>query len=148
MLVSIEELGKTSLYPEIIAAITRDDSQSAELHILAAEALVRSYLSKYDTVAIFGTETEAPTYTGASVELIKKMIKIVASWYMVRMANPNVDIELYRLDYEDAVKWLSDLQKGNVNPDLPYKPDDPETPADESGEDVFWASCSKRTNHF
>jgi hypothetical protein len=148
MLVTVSELGKTSLYPEIIDKITRGDGQAAEMQILAAESLVRSYMSKYDCNAIFGTATEPPTYTGASVELIKKVVKIIASYYLARVANPNVDISLFRLDYQDAIKWLSELQKGEVNPNLPYAPDDPNTPENESNNDVFWDSNLKRTNKF
>jgi len=123
MLVTVEELSKTSLYGEIIQTITRGDSEAAELQILAAESLVRSYMSRYDTNAIFGTNGNAPTYNGAEVELIKKIVKIIASYFLVRLSNPNVGIELFRADYEDALKWLKDLQSGLVNPDLPYKPD-------------------------
>ena len=39
MLVTVEDLSQTSLYPEIIKAITRDNAQAAELQILAAESL-------------------------------------------------------------------------------------------------------------
>jgi hypothetical protein len=148
MLVTVEDLEKTSLYREVIEAITRNSSEAAEMHILSAESMVRSYMSKYDCNAIFGTADTPPTCTGASVELIKKIIKMIAAYYMVRMANPNVDIEIYRLDYQDALEWLKELQKGNVNPDLPYKPDDPNTPQDESGNEVSWSSNVKRTNHF
>ncbi len=148
MIVTIEELSQTSLYPEIIKAITRDNTQAAELQILAAESLTRSYMSKYDCDAIFGTVDKEPTYKGAALELIKKVIKIIASYYLVRLANPNVDLELFRLDYQDALDWLKDLQKGDVAPDLPYKPDDPNTPNDESGDSVAWNSNIKRNNHF
>ncbi|MDR2472156.1 MAG: hypothetical protein LBD53_01150 [Tannerella sp.] len=148
MLVTIQELGKTSLYPETISKITRGDDEAAELQILAAESLVRSYMSRYDTAAIFGTATEPPTYNGTEVELIKKTVKIIASYYLVRMANPNVNIELFRADYEDALTWLKDLQAGNVNPDLPYRIDDPDTEIDESLGDVYWNSNIKRTQHF
>lgn len=148
MLVTVEELSKTSLYPEIIKAITRDNLEAAELQILAAESLVRSYMSRYDITAIFGTQTEPPTYTGTDVELIKKVIKIIASYYLVRMANPNVDIDLFRLDYQDAISWLTLLQKGEVNPNLPYKKDDSTTPQDESLSDVVWSSNNKRNNFF
>ena len=148
MIVTIEELSQTSLYPEIIKAITRDNTQAAELQILAAESLTRSYMSKYDCDAIFGTVDKEPTYKGAALELIKKVIKIIASYYLVRLANPNVDLELFRLDYQDALDWLKDLQKGDVAPDLPYKPDDPNTPNDESGDSVAWTSNIKRNNHF
>ncbi len=148
MIVTVEELSTTSLYPEIIKAITRDNTQAAELQILAAESLTRSYMSKYDCDAIFGTVDKEPTYKGAALELIKKVIKIIASYYLVRLANPNVDLELFRLDYQDALDWLKDLQKGDVAPDLPYKPDDPNTPNDESGDSVAWTSNIKRNNHF
>jgi phage gp36-like protein len=148
MLVTVEELGKTSLYPEIIQKITRGDTEAAALQILAAESLVRSYMSKYNVTAIFGTETEAPTFTGPDVELIKKIIKIIAAYYLVRLSNPNVNIELYRADYEDALEWLKELQAGNVNPTLPYQPDDPDTPEDESAGDVFFDSLPKQNNFF
>lgn len=148
MLVTIQELGKTSLYPEIIDKITRGDNEAAELQILAAESLVRSYMSRYDTGAIFGTASEPPTFNGAEVELIKKTVKIIASYYLVRMANPNVNIELFRADYEDALSWLKELQAGNVNPELPYRPDDPDTEIDESAGDVYWNSNFKRIQHF
>jgi hypothetical protein len=148
MLVTIEELGKTSLYPEIINKITRNNQESAELQILAGESLVRSYMSRYDLDAIFGTSEHEPTFTGSDVNLIKKVVKIIASYYLVRLANPNVNIELYRADYEDAIDWLKDLQAGSVNPDLPYKPDNPDTPEDESAGDVWWQSNIKRKQNF
>ncbi|MFV0313272.1 MAG: phage protein Gp36 family protein [Dysgonomonas sp.] len=148
MLVTVEELGKTSLYPELIKKITRDDQEAAELQILAAESLVKSYMSKYDLDAIFGTTESEPTFKGSDVNLIKKVVKIIASYYLVRLSNPNVNIELYRADYEDAIDWLKDLQAGSVNPSLPYRPDDPDTPEDESAGDVWWGSNVKRKQNF
>ncbi len=148
MLVTIEELGMSSLYPEIIQKITRGSEPAAEMQILSAESLVRSYMSKYDTMAIFGTSETAPTFTVGDVELIKKMVKIIASYYLVRLANPNVQLELYRADYEDAITWLKDLQNGGVNPELPYRPDNPETDTDESLGSVSWSSNTKRSNFF
>jgi hypothetical protein len=148
MLVTVDELGKTSLYPEIIETITRGSTDAAQMQIMAAESLVRSYMSKYDTLAIFGDMQNAPTYMGADVELIKKVVKIIASYYLVRLANPNVNIELYRADYEDALAWLKQLQAGEVNPNLPYAPDDPNTPENETENSLYWGSNPKRDNHF
>jgi len=145
MLVSVEELSKTSLYPEIIDKIVRGSRESAELQILAAEGWVKSYMSKYDLIAIFGTETEPPAFQS---ELIKKVVKIIASYYLVRLANPNVDIELYRADYEDVLKWLEDLQAGKLNPDLPYAPDDGEDGNGAANGDVWFESNPKRINFF
>lgn len=148
MLVSVEELGKTELYPEIIKQITRNNNEDAELQILAAESFVRSYMSKYDVNAIFGTVDNEPTFKGADVVLIKKIIKIIASYYLVRKANPNVNIELFKDDHDKALDWLKDLQRGDANPDLPYKPDNPTTPEDESMGNVYWGSNVKRVNSF
>jgi len=142
MLVKIDDIKKTSLYSEIVERIIRGDSEAANLQILAAEALVKSYMSKYDLNAIFGTETEAPTFTGADVELIKKIIKIIASYYLVRQANPNVNLELYRADYEDALEWLKELQAGNLNPALPYA-----ELSEDNLPDVFFESNKKRKHH-
>ena len=148
MLVTVEELGETSLYPEIINKITRNKQESAELQILSAESLVRSYMSKYDLDAIFGTSEQEPTFKGPAINLVKKVIKIVASYYLVRLANPNIDLELFRADYEDTIDWLKDLQSGKVNPDLPYRPDNPDTPEDESASGVHWNSNIKRIQSF
>ncbi|MDD2633946.1 MAG: DUF1320 family protein [Bacteroidales bacterium] len=143
MLVSIEDLGKTELYPEIIGKITRDDADDAILNILAAESLVKSYLRRYDLDAIFGTETTEPTYHD---ELIKKLVKVIASWYLVKKSNPNINIEIFRIDYEDAIAWLDDLKNGLVDPVLPYLPTaDGEN---NSGTGVNYYSNKKRTNSF
>jgi len=148
MIVTIADLGKTALYPEIITKITRGDADAANLQILAAESFVRSYMSKYDLDAIFGTATTAPTFTGADVELIKQLIKTIAVYYLARLSSPNINIELARADFEDAHTWLKDLQKGEVNPSLPYKQDDANTPMDEGNVGVSWDSNIKRTNFF
>ncbi|MDY0104407.1 MAG: DUF1320 family protein [Lentimicrobium sp.] len=140
MLVSIEELGQTSLYPEIITKITRGNEESAVLQIMAAESLVKSYMSKFNIDAIFGTETVEPTHPD---EHIKKLVKIIASYYLVRRSNPGVDIELFRADYEDAIDWLKDLQAGRANPNLPALDSEEKL---ETG--VSWSSNKKRTNHF
>ncbi len=144
MLVTVEELGQTELYPEIITKITRGSTTEAELQILTAEAFVKSYFSRYDTLAIFGDGTTAPTVTS---ELVKKLIKVVASWFLIRKANPNVNIDSFRADYEDVLDWLKDLQAGKVTPDLPYAPEDPNTGLSD-GSDVYFTSNTKRTNSF
>lgn len=145
MIVTVEELGKTSLYPEIIDTITRGDQTAAELQIVAAEEFVKSFLFKYDLTAIFGTPETAPTHPS---ELIKKIVKIIASYYLVRLANPNVDIELFRKDYEDAVDILKDLRDGKNNTSLPYAEDDTSTDIDESNSETTWNSNPKRDNFF
>lgn len=146
MIVTIEELGQTSLYPEIIDTITRGNEEAAELQILAAESLCKSYLFKYDLKAAFGTDSEPPT---ASCEMLKKIVKTIASYYLVRLANPNVDLEVFRLDYQLAIDMLKDIRDGKNNLiELPYAKDDPETSENEADGSVAWNSNTKRINHF
>jgi phage gp36-like protein len=142
MIVTVEDLAKTELYPEIIDEIVRENLEDAKEFILDAEDIARGYLSKFDLEKIF---SDATIRTDGG---LKKVIKSIASWYLVKKANPNVNIELFRVDYEDAIKWLQAVQAGNLNPDLPYKEDDPDTPDDESNRDVYWKSNIKRTNFF
>ena len=147
MIVTVEELGQTSLYPEVIETITRDSAEAAELQILAAESLCKTYLGRYDLAAVFGEGETPPT---VSSPLLKKIVKIIASYYLVRMANPNVDLELFRDDYKDAITLLEAIRDGKNNlVEVPYPTDDPSTPGDESNQTgVSWNSNPKRINHF
>lgn len=144
MIVTIDEIAATSLYPEVITAITRDNPANAVLQIQAAEELAKSYLFKYDLTAVFGSDGEPPT---APNELVKKIVKIIASYYLVRQANPNVNIELYRLDYEDAIKLLADIRDGNNSLALPYAPDSSE-PDSDAAPSFFYASEPKQRQYF
>lgn len=152
MLVQPSELN-TELYPEIRNAITRGDENEIVLQIKAAEDFCKSYLFKYDLKALFGSETIAPTVID---ENLKKTVKVIASYWLVRKANPNVNLELFREDWElmignkEVPGWLYDIKEGNINPDWPYKPDNPDTPEDESTQNdgVFWGSNTKRTQRF
>lgn len=145
MIVTVDELGKTSLYPEVINAITRNDPAAAELQILAAEDMAKSYLFKYDLLAAFGNETDPPAVDSP---LLGKIVKMIASYFLVRMANPNVNIELFREDYLYAISLLEDIRDGKNNICLPYAPDDPDTPDDESAGSMSWSSELKRKNYF
>ena len=152
MLVQPEEL-TTDLYQEVIDEITRRNTDEVISHIKAAEDFVKAYLFKYDLHALFGTETESPTVQD---EFLKKTIKIIASYWLVRKANPGVSVELLREDWEMFIGdehtpgWVTNIKNGTINPAWPYKKDDPTTPQDESKQeqDTFWDSTLKRTNRF
>lgn len=146
MIVTVEELSKTELYSEIVSRITRNDQTNAELQILAAQELCKSYLFKFDLNAIFGTDTEQPTFKS---EMLKKVVKIIATYYLLCMSSPNINLELARANFEDAKGILKDLRDGKNNIGMPYAQDNPNTPnLDESNSDVSWSSNPKRTNFF
>lgn len=152
MLVQPEDL-ITELYPEVIEAITRNNPQEVVKQIKAAEDFCKAYLFKYDLKALFGTDTTEPTVND---ENLKKTVKIIASYWLVKKANPNINLDAFREDWEilignkEVPGWLTDIKNGTLNPDWPYKKNDPETPVDESKQesDIFWHSNPKRTQRF
>ncbi|WP_234111766.1 hypothetical protein [Chryseobacterium sp. R2A-55] len=153
MIITKEDL-KTDLYPEVVAEITRSDDAEVESHIKTAVDFAKGFLFKYDLKALFGTDTTEPTVKDES---LKKCIKIIASYFLVRKANPNVSLNLFREDYmlmigtKEEPGWLYEIRNGEINPDWPHRQDDPETPdVDESqqNQDVFWTSTKQRVNRF
>lgn len=157
MLVTPEDL-KTELYPEIVTAITRSNTDEVIEQIKAAEDFCKSYLFKYDLKALFGDDMANPVVAPTIVDNnLKKAVKIIAAYWLVRKANPNVSVDLFREDYQLMIGtksepgWLFDIKEGNINPNWPYKPDDATTPGiDESviNNGVDWSSNRKRTQRF
>ena len=146
MIISIQELQQTELYPEVIEAISRSSEDAVKLQIMAAESFCKSYLFKYDLSAAFGTETTPPEVNSP---MLKKIVKTIAAYYLLRMANPNFNLELYQGEYEAVVRLLEDIRDGNNNiTELPYNTDDPATPDIEGELGTSWSSNPKRKNHF
>ena len=152
MLVTIEDL-KTEMYTEVLSAISRGDRDELEKQLKAAEDFAKAYLFKFDLKALFGDAQTPPIIHD---EMLTKAIKVIASYFIVRKANPSGSIELFREDWllmvgtEKEPGWLTDIKKGVIVPDWPLKPDNPQTVEDESqkANGVFWNSEKKRTNRF
>ncbi|MCT3661057.1 hypothetical protein HZR00_00820 [Elizabethkingia anophelis] len=152
MIITKEDL-KTDMYPEVIEMITRSDDEEVKTHIKSAVDFTKAYLFKYDLKALFGTDTTEPTVEDES---LKKAIKIIAAYFLVRKANPNISLNLFREDWmlwvgtKEEPGYLYEIRNGDLNPDWPYRPDDPDTPEDESkiNDDVYWDSTKKRVNRF
>lgn len=136
----------THIYAEIINQIIRNDETIADRAITAAIGEVKCYLTKFDLVAIFGTDTDAaaPTFTD---EYLKSLVKDVACWHILKLSNPNIDMAVFRTAYEDAIKFLINIQKGLVDPPYPPNPSLIDDGKDESG-GVSWESNWKRHNHY
>lgn len=113
--------------------------------INAGIAEVKSYLSRFDLVKLFGAGEVAATVTD---EHLKNVTKDVAAWHLVKLSNPNIDLKLFRTGYEDAIAWLKLVQKGQADPDgWIYKEDDASTPGNENSA-IQWSSNQKKTQHF
>lgn len=122
---------------------TTDPDSIVTRVIASAIAEARSYLNRFDLPAMFGTAEAEPTYES---EHLKNLVKDIACWHLVRLSNPNINLELFRTAYEDAIKFLKEVQQGKADPGWPYKPDNPDTPGDESAA-VQWSSNRKRRQH-
>ncbi|MDL1913040.1 MAG: hypothetical protein FDW93_00720 [Bergeyella sp.] len=147
MIITPEEL-KTGLYPEVIEEITRADGKEIPLHIKAAEDFAKGFLFKYDLKALFGVEEDPPNVQDKG---LKKVVKVMASYFLVRKSNPSVSLSLF---HEDRMIWIGtekepgylyDIRVGKINPEWPYKP----TPEEENtAEGFFWNSDIRRINRF
>lgn len=146
MIIDKSYLTSMELYPEVLDIISRSSESAIEMQILAAESLCKSYLFKYDLVASFGTMETPPTVESP---LLKKIVGTIAAWYLLRMSAPNVDIELYKSEYDATIQLLTDVRDGNQSiVELPYQLDDPNTPEREGDSGTAWASNPKRQNFF
>jgi hypothetical protein len=77
------------------------------------------WLSQYDLVALFGDETQAVSAT-LDDAFLKEIVKAISVWYLLRLANVNVDMALALTWYEKAIGNLSNIQKGKMSPAWPY----------------------------
>jgi len=118
MYISNEELF-THLYPEQAEAISECD----DLHLLAAisgaVAQARGYLHKYDTNRIFSAMGEDRD------PFLLIIIKDIAVWHFINIANPNIEFGIREKRYDDAIAWLKGVQKGDILPGFPL-PENPD----------------------
>ncbi|MBA3828722.1 MAG: DUF1320 family protein [Taibaiella sp.] len=134
----------THIYPEIVSEITRTDNTIVTNAINTAVHEAKMYLSRYDLVALFGTDTTAPTVTD---QYLQSIVKDITCWHIIRLSNVNVDSSLYRNNYYDALEALKNIMKGNANPDgWPYKDTTAESVPD--GDSISWTSNDQRENAY
>jgi hypothetical protein len=140
---------ETHLYAELISAITRDNDLIVDKAIGSAIAEAKMYLSRYNLLALFGNNTIAPTVDDEYLEHLRHLVTDIACWHLVKLSNPNIDLKLFRTLYEDAIKTLEKIMKGQASPEgWPYKPDDPLTEGYNENASVQFSSNAKRTQHF
>lgn len=131
------------LYEDIINEITRGNNTLAERALKSALGEAKAYLRRYDLAKLFSADVEDENLTSKVIDM--------ASWHLVKLANPNVNLELFKSLYDDAISFFEKIMKGQLDPDgWPYKSDDPATPEDESASSfgIGWSSNKKRNNHF
>jgi len=148
-----------NLYPEIIDTITRDEDDKVTTAINRAIDEAKTYLNRYDLLALFGNDTTGPTITS---DYLKMLVTDLACWHLCRLSNPNVDLALFRTAYEDAKKDLAKAMDGKLDPIWPLRTDNDDTtdndapgypveginPGFDKGGNIGWNSGRKRRNHW
>lgn len=99
---------ETHIYEETQNTISRNDSARVEGIINTAQQIVASYLSNYDTVAIFGSTGADKAKYGE----IAMYIKDIAKWHFIAVCNASIDLALAERRYELAIKELDKIQSG------------------------------------
>lgn len=98
------------LYPELIEAIERSDTSKLDTAIRGAELEAKGYLSRFDTDTLFGQEGEERD------EFLLMLLKDLAVWHFIVIANPNINIQFHELRYDQATKKLEKIQSGKIVP--------------------------------
>lgn len=139
----------THLYAEVLEEISRGDDTIIARAISAAVSEVKSYLSRFDLVKLFGDDSTDPvTAKEVSSEHLMNIVKDVACWHIIKLANPNIDMTLFRTLYDDAIKFLEKVMKGQADPEgWPYRPDDATTPANENF-GIQYSANRKKIQHY
>ncbi|HBL73835.1 MAG: DUF1320 domain-containing protein [Bacteroidetes bacterium GWF2_42_66] len=138
MYLSTAELS-THLYAENIEVITRGDDTMTEAAIDAAIQEAKGYLAAFDRTAIFGA-------VGTNRNpLLLTFVKDIAAWHLINLCNAGTEFKVRQDRYERAVNWLKEVQKGNVQPDLPALED---TEGVEITNPIRFGSNEKRNQHF
>ena len=141
----------THIYPEIRDIITREDAELVQLAIGVGIDEAKSYLMRYDLVALFGTydvqgqDDVAPTVDDKN---LNSKVKDLICWQLIKLSNPNIDIALFQANYEYACKWFESVKKSQLAPaGWVYKTDDEATPFPE-GNIINQVSNTPRNNHW
>jgi phage gp36-like protein len=136
MFLEIEDFN-TTLYDEIIDAVSREDDSILQAAIDAAISEAKGYLIDYDIPTIFSA-TKHDRHP-----LLLTFLKDIAVWHFITVGNPTADYDLRKTRYERAISWLKAVQKREISPDLPSSV----SPDDEKGYIVFGSNL-RRENHY
>lgn len=98
---------KTHAYEHKLQVIIQSDETITLSAIDTAISFAKSKLMKaYDVEAIFSRQGEERH------PLLLKIIKDIALWELIGLANPSIDYQDKKFRYEQAVDWLTAVYKG------------------------------------
>ena len=134
----ISELKTLDRESEIEAIIEGDETIALACIDMAIEFATSKLMKHYDTAAIFAKTGQERN------PLLLKIIKDIAIWELIGLANPSIDYEDKKFRYQQAVDWLTAVYKG-----MPASlPKIEEAPESDKASSFSYHSNPKRTNHY
>lgn len=130
------------IYPEVQNAISRGDNGMIQAAIDAAIDEAKGYCSRFRVDQIFENVDAVPGWKYDSI--LTMHLKNMARWHFITVSNPDINWEDAEIRYSNALRWLREVQKGQVVPTGWPLVTEPE------GADSYFhlSSNPKRKNHF
>lgn len=136
----------THVYGNIINEIAEDNNDTVVDAIAMAIDEAKMYLTRYDIVAMFGDPTGGTSATFTPDAMLLNIVKTIAVWNLMNLANPNLDYDAWKNRYEQMIRTLKDIQKGTADPRWPYQDNTGTTTPDSI--EVIAVSNPKVTNSY
>ncbi|PQJ09564.1 hypothetical protein CJD36_019920 [Flavipsychrobacter stenotrophus] len=136
----------THVYAPIINEIAENNNDTIVSAISMAIDEAKMYLTRYDLIAIFGDPGTNVAATFTPDAMLLNIIKTIAVWNLMNLANPNLDYEQWQNRYKQMISSLKDIQKGLADPRWPYQ-DYTDTTTPDSIE-VYAVSNEKANNSY
>jgi phage gp36-like protein len=127
---------KTHIYTGVQNIVSQNDNTIIQSAIDAAIAEAKGYCSRYNLDLLFDNPVTPDP-------ILLMHCKNIAKWHFIVLANPSIDYDDAHNRYEQAIKWLKDIQAGKVVPPG-WQPAQPE----EQATFFHFNSNRKRSNHF
>jgi phage gp36-like protein len=139
--ITVEQM-KSHIYPGVSNIISQGDQNFLKDAISAAIAEAKGYCSRYRVEQLFDNVDMNPEWLADPILMMH--VKNMAKWHFIVLANPAIDYEDAQNRYDQAVKWLTNIQSGKVvQPGWQLA-----QPEAEKGTFFHVSSNKKRKNHF
>ncbi|SUJ26441.1 Uncharacterised protein [Sphingobacterium spiritivorum] len=125
------------IYEEAVSTISRGNDKHLNSAIQAATNQALRCMARYDTEAIFELSTDEQKQPYAELIIY---IKDIAKWHFIGVCNVQVDYEVAKDRYKQAVNELNKIWKGEDIAGWPLKSG--------NNERLFRSGSSPKFNHY
>lgn len=103
-----------------------------------------SYLTRYDTVKMFSSDDNKRTFQDDNLD---SKVKDLIIWHLVKLCNVQANLEVMETNYNKAISYFKDVQKGIADPAWPLKSNSTDTPGDDAGQVEFRCETKRRNSY-